>query len=332
MVVPIQFHRLIHFIHTYTSSQGESAPNPGKQMRHVAVTLHCPNGDRKPAAIVKAWAQEQGLTYVFQLERCGTTGKLHYQGFFSHKAAKTWKTWVNKFQAFWPGAHVQLMKTNINANLAYCSKLESRVVNADMGYLDEDIGPHWLGYQAQTALRLVTKTIVDPYPWQADLAAILATKPDERSIVWIHETEGNVGKSAFARDAAIDGRTLVFAGKANDAKSAVADWVAPLDKDKQPLPPKPLDAVILDVPRVSADYISYQALEEFKNGMFFSGKYASRMVVMPFIHVVVFSNEPPDTSKMSKDRWQVYRIVDKRLVKDTPVALGADALFHPGPQ
>lgn len=66
--------------------------------------------------------------------------------------------------------------------------------------------------------------------------------------------------------------------------------------------------IVYDVPRTTADFISYTALESLKNGCFFSGKYEGGQVLMPHPHVVVFANQRPDESKMSADRWKLYYI------------------------
>ena len=56
------------------------------------------------------------------------------------------------------------------------------------------------------------------------------------------------------------------------------------------------------------DYLSYTGIEEVKNGCFFSQKYESAMVVMPYPTIIVFANEEPCYGKMSQDRWRVQQI------------------------
>lgn len=66
--------------------------------------------------------------------------------------------------------------------------------------------------------------------------------------------------------------------------------------------------VMIDVARTNMERFNYQALEQIKNGIFFCGKYESKMVVMNIPHVVVFANEPPEQSSLSADRWEIQEI------------------------
>jgi hypothetical protein len=67
-------------------------------------------------------------------------------------------------------------------------------------------------------------------------------------------------------------------------------------------------SVIIDIPRSRLDYVSYTAIEEIKNGCFFSTKYESDMVVFNSPHIICFANAYPETSQMSADRWKIYEI------------------------
>lgn len=50
------------------------------------------------------------------------------------------------------------------------------------------------------------------------------------------------------------------------------------------------------------------------DGVCFSEKYKSGMIQGDWApYVVVFANEPPILSAMSKDRWQIYEIIEGRL-------------------
>lgn len=66
---------------------------------------------------------------------------------------------------------------------------------------------------------------------------------------------------------------------------------------------------IFDYTRSQEEYISYEALEAVKNGIFYNNKYESGMVVYNTPHVIVLSNFRPDLSKLSADRWRIKEVV-----------------------
>jgi hypothetical protein len=51
--------------------------------------------------------------------------------------------------------------------------------------------------------------------------------------------------------------------------------------------------VICDVPRAAGNFVNYGALEQVKNGLFFSSKYESEMAVFNPPHVICFANSKP---------------------------------------
>ncbi len=94
---------------------------------------------------------------------------------------------------------------------------------------------------------------------------------------------------------------IIVGGKASDAGYAIQQYI-----EKNGEGPK---IVILDVPRTkSAEYISYESIENIKNGCFFSGKYEGGMVRFNKPHIIVFANEPPESSRMSADRWNITQL------------------------
>lgn len=135
----------------------------------------------------------------------------------------------------------------------------------------------------------------EPYGWQLDVVELVKQKPDPRKIYWYWEPNGKMGKSSLCRYLVIKHKAMVFAGKCADMKAAIA-----LAKVKPKI-------CIMDIPRC-VEHISYSGIEEIKNGVFFSPKYESGMVSMNFPHFIVFSNQEPDLSKMSGDRWVVQKI------------------------
>lgn len=132
-----------------------------------------------------------------------------------------------------------------------------------------------------------------PYrPYQQALADRLDAAPDPRKIVFIVDPAGNKGKSWFAnkyfRSRPSDVQ-LLSAGKRDDLAFAI-------DERKS--------VFLFDLPRSTSEFLQYSILEQLKNGIIFSNKYESRVKTLSVetAHVVVFMNEYPDTSKLSKDR------------------------------
>ena len=60
--------------------------------------------------------------------------------------------------------------------------------------------------------------------------------------------------------------------------------------------------------RSQEQFVSYQAIEEVKNGILFNNKYEAKMVVFNNPHVVVFSNFEPDYKALSSDRIKCHKL------------------------
>ena len=139
--------------------------------------------------------------------------------------------------------------------------------------------------------------------WQLALLKILEEKPDEREIIWIYEETGGTGKTAFMKYCFANMRAIPVSGKGSDIKFAIYNYGI-----KKSCYPR---VIFVDLPRsFDTSYLSYTALEEVKNGCFFVNKYESDAILIPTPHVVIFANEFPDVSKLSKDRW-VINLIDK---------------------
>lgn len=65
------------------------------------------------------------------------------------------------------------------------------------------------------------------------------------------------------------------------------------------------------------EFLNYPLLEHFKDGHVFSSKYESRNKEAKTPHVLVFSNQEPDRSKLSQDRWNIHQILS--LTRDSVV-------------
>lgn len=61
-----------------------------------------------------------------------------------------------------------------------------------------------------------------------------------------------------------------------------------------------LEVIFLDYTRSLENYISYEGLEQIKNGIFFNTKYESKMVTYPTPHVICFANFLPQKKNCLK--------------------------------
>jgi len=133
-------------------------------------------------------------------------------------------------------------------------------------------------------------------PWEYKLKEIIEEPIDPRQIHWFVDTQGETGKTVNAKDLYFNHNAYYSTGgKAADIFFAY---------DNQPI-------VVLNLVASSCketqEYL-YKVLEEFKDGIFSSGKYASMTKAFNIPHVIVFSNDYPDTSKMKKSRILVHSI------------------------
>lgn len=148
-------------------------------------------------------------------------------------------------------------------------------------------------------LRLITPG-TEGFEWENDVLDIIKDDPDDRTIHWYYETAGNKGKSSFCRYLCAKHDALIIAGKPADAKYTIMKW-----KESKGYYPT---LILYDIPRTQEGFVSYQLLEEVKNGCFLSTKYECGMVLMNHPHIFCFANFYPETEKMSEDRWKITEI------------------------
>lgn len=217
---------------------------------------------------------ELSKKFHYQLE-LSESGYEHYQGCFSVHHKETFKAMKNRLG--FSVIHLERCEDWLES-VAYCTKKETRID-----------GP-W---------NKSKKPINCKKPemeWCTEVYDILAEKPDYRTIHWFVDTKGNNGKSWLTKWIWLNYKNvLLLNGKRNDIEYQV-------------LKNGGCDIAIYDVPRTNSDYVSYQSLENIKNGLVTSGKYEGGTVAFNNPHVIVFANCEPDYKKMSKDRWQIHYI------------------------
>lgn len=189
------------------------------------------------------------------------------------------------------GAHLEFADNWI-ACLNYCSKQDTCIAGTHF--------EHGNAFEKRVEKEEKNK-VIDPlegkelYIWQEEVIKIISGPVDDRKIYAYYEGEGNTGKTSLAKHCYLKyPGCLYLTGKTADMKYTIAECI---DNGE------PVKCVFLDYTRCQEDYISYQGIEEIKNGILFSTKYKSKQVVFNPPHIIIFSNYKLDYTKLSADRW-----------------------------
>lgn len=137
-----------------------------------------------------------------------------------------------------------------------------------------------------------------PREWQKVIIELVKTQADRRTIHWVYDPVGGVGKSRLGLHLIAEYDALILSGRVTDMAHAYADAKAPV--------------VIFDITRTQADNMKhlYSFAESLKNGCIFSSKYNSRQVTFKPPHVFFFSNSKPETGIWSADRVNILDLED----------------------
>lgn len=132
--------------------------------------------------------------------------------------------------------------------------------------------------------------------WQRELNDALAEDPDDRTIQFFVDYEGGNGKTWFQQYFLTHNKKsqLLTIGKRDDLAHAIDESCT---------------VFLFNVPRDGIQFLQYTVLEQLKDRMVFSPKYNSRLKILQNkCHVVVFTNEDPDMTKMSADRYVITQL------------------------
>nr|WAE42589.1 MAG: replication associated protein [Cressdnaviricota sp.] len=285
--------------------------------RNYVFTLNNPLGDLDLSSLTHV---VKGA--VWQKEK-GESGTVHYQGYVRFKKQMS----LLQLKALQPllGAHWEPRKGTHSQALEYCIKESTRVsgpwyfgdivlssgkrndldsfldavkdgmTETDSFDLFPSVHAKFPRFISQAFERKrmasITNTPFVPRPgWQSDLYQQLQLQPDARTITWVYDSVGNLGKSIFANN--YTNAYVITGGKHADVFYAY----------------KFEPVVFFDWPRDAQDRFPYSVAESFKNGYFLSTKYECRRVRFNIPHVVVFSNSLPEMDKLSLDRWDIKYI------------------------
>jgi len=222
---------------------------------------------------------------IYQRE-VGAEGTPHIQGFV---VFKTKSRPIGAFKI--PRMHFEKCRGSELDNIKYCSKGDTRA---------EGTTPWTFNCRVPRAVQLITYDRLRQ--WQKEIADKYNEYAEEfsRVVDWYWEPEGKTGKTVLAKYFVDSKGAICIGGKGHDIRYAVAEYVKANGQGP--------DIVVINLVREQAQHCSYTAIEQIKDGLFFSGKYEGGMVRFNTPHVIVFANFEPDELKLSADRWNITRL------------------------
>lgn len=237
-----------------------------------------PSRARRVCFTLNNWKEEDldTLTREFDMyiigKECGEGGTPHLQGYAEFKNPRYFSSLKNINKRI----HWEIAKGNRQQNIQYCSKE---------------------GNYISTFKERPLQIICQLKPWQKEIEDIVLSEPDDRTIHWFWETEGNVGKTALIKYLL---HKYDFCTFTRSTKSA--DILTVADPSKT--------VYLFDFARCQEGFCPWMALEQLKDGLISDSKLKkqTRNIIMNSPHVICFANWSPDSSKLSRDRWRINYI------------------------
>ena len=296
----------------------------GKRVKALAFTANNYSDDDLTALTAAAWVKYG----VAGKEIAPSTGTPHLQGYVSLKkqtrGPKARKALQDLFKNH---CHIEDAKQSAKANRAYCMKSGDFVEwgevpapgrrsdiaamykaikeGADEEKLQEEHTNAWFRYykacdrvmkkrkKAEIEEKLAEQFVaVELHEWQKNCLATLMQQ-DDREVTWVVDPKGNNGKTWLAKYL----RCKHGAFYTKSAKKA--DIIYAYNYE---------EIVVFDLTRSTQEFVNYDVIECFKDGLAFSGKYESELKAFEPCKVLVLSNWYPEKSKLSEDRWNIIKL------------------------
>lgn len=270
-----------------TGAEGNTSPQPRRIGTAKGWFLTFNNYPENWEELFKNQIQTFGtvvpLKWVLGEEIAPTTGTPHLQGYILfNKRVRPMSLFTH---SAWQKVHWEAAKGSPQQNYEYCTK-----------------DGKFISYGFPKPIKIIQVL----RPWQQGIEDLIKTEPDDRTIHWYWEPNGNIGKSALVKYLHIKYKALFCqSGKEGDILYHVF---------KSPIEEMDPGIVLYDIPRSHEGHVSYSALEQIKNGMVFSPKYESGSKVFNPPHIIIFANFPPAfPEKLSADRWKITELNYLRL-------------------
>lgn len=246
--------------------------------------------------------------FMGQLETGTETSIPHYQLAIKANSLCTKKKVLEAFEQKIEG-HINVqIQFNLEDMKNYCSK--------ETNFISEQYSGKIYKHQWQMDFLerkpQLKEVLNNPYIWQEFVRKELLDKvPDDRTVDWIIDPVGNTGKSSFARAYVSEVPTDGILMKIDNLDRMELTLIKKIEnyRMKHYKDPK---VIFFDFPRASdpSKIISATALmEDAKSGHLettFGGKH--KEIEISDVHIVVLSNNAPDLSVLSVDRWRLWRL------------------------
>ena len=266
-------------LNTPNTNAGGNTKTPARYRRYCFVLNNWSEAELN--TLTHEFTNLRGL-YIIGKET-GESGTPHLQGYVEYKNAINLKTLRNiNNRVHWDAA-----KGTKADNIKYCSKDGDYISNFPPSKKDRVLQRQYSGIQW--------------LPWQQEILDKVKTEPDDRTINWYWEPQGNTGKTLLSKYLVITQDAIIADGKKNDTFYLIKTW---MEKHPEESP----NVILVDIPRHNIEFLNYGAIEQIKNGLISSGKYESCIEYFLCPHVFIFANSPPDWSKLSDDRWNIVQI------------------------
>lgn len=265
---------------------GNTTPHQRESCCYRFVFTWFPNQDGSKIPDLLNWITIYCKKSVVGEETCPTTNKTHLQGFFHLKTKQRWSVLSKKLQESFKGLHLEKQKGSDKQNIDYCSK------------------------EGKILLEIPKKKIIksplegkELYKWQSKVLKLIEEEPDDRKVYWFWDKKGKTGKSALVKHIYLKypNEVVIANGKGNDVRNQINNHLNIENKEN-------IKVAILDCSRTVENFVSYEVIEQIKNGLLYSGKYEGGVCCFDSPHVLVFANFEPDYDALSKDRWKVVNI------------------------
>lgn len=263
---------------------GNTKPTPKQQSpkKRWCFTLH--NYTNDSISFLNSLFSSISSNFLFSEEK-GKSGETpHLQGYFELKTKKRLTGLLADCEKLTPtGIHFEPTIGSRQQNIDYITK--------EGGMVYGNLAPE----------KIYVEDPCEKLLFLIDLMKDYNHGKGDRLIHVVVDKVGGLGKTEFARYCCLNmPDCIVTGGKSADMKNQIVEY-----KKVNGRTPK---YIIMDIPRVTIDYISYQGIEDVKNMLFYSGKYEGGMVVGNKPFVLMLMNEYPETSNLSQDRWKIYNI------------------------